>query len=109
MKALCLKEPFASMLFHPGKNGYVLKSIETRKWNSHYRGDLAIVVSQAFDNSYEPDYDCNAVYWQAKRGETKGLIIGIVNVIAVAPMFPWMEQFAQCKVYPKAHAFFLRD
>lgn len=104
MKALCLKEPWASMIFAG------LKSIETRKWNSNFVGDLAIVVSQRYDTSYEASFETVKLATDCiLYPRTRGHIIGIVELIVVVPMAKWMDRYAGFPVYEKAHGFFLRN
>lgn len=59
MKALTLKQPWASLLFTPiygGEMGELVrlgkKTIETRKWSTGYRGDLLITTSLQTDKTY---------------------------------------------------------
>lgn len=58
MKALTLKQPWASLLFTPvyDEMGSLerlgIKRIETRSWGTGYRGDLLITTSLTPDNSY---------------------------------------------------------
>lgn len=85
-KAISLKQPWADMVVKGEK------TIETRKWNTHYRGDLVICSS-------------------AKPTDLgiAGHALGIVEVYDVRPMQKKDEKEACIKVYPKAHAWLLRN
>lgn len=84
-KAISLKQPWANLVAQ-GK-----KTIETRKWNTHYRGDLVICSSQK--PAIEP----------------AGRALCIVELYDVRPMRKEDEKAAYCKVYPRAHSWFLRN
>ena len=84
-KAISLKQPWANLIAE-GK-----KTVETRKWNTHYRGDLIICSSK------KPD-----IY-------PSGFAICIVELYDVQVMRPEDEEAACIEVYPKAHSWFLRN
>lgn len=84
-KAISLKQPWANLVLS-GK-----KTIETRKWNTKYRNDLVICSSQ------KPKID------------PAGYALCIAEVYDVRPMRKKDEKAAWCKVYPKAHSWFLRN
>jgi len=84
-KAISLKQPWANLIAS-GK-----KTIETRKWSTKYRGDLVICSSQ--NPKIEPN----------------GCALCIVELYDVRPMTKAHEKEACIKVYPKAHAWFLRN
>ncbi len=84
-KAISLKQPWANLVAE-GK-----KTIETRKWNTRYRGDLVICSSQ------KPDI------------HPAGYAICVVEVYDTRPMQKKDEKAACCKVYSKAHSWFLRN
>ena len=85
MKALSIKEPYASLI-----NG-LKKTIETRTWNTHYRGWLLLCASKT----------------------PKTILSGNAFVIAELthsrPMIPEDEYAARCKIYPKAHSWMLKN
>lgn len=85
-KAISLKQPWADMVV-TGR-----KTIETRKWNTRYRGDLIICSS-------------------AKPTDMgiAGCALGIVEIYDARPMQKEDEKKACIKVYPKAHAWLLRN
>ena len=47
MKALCLKQPWLYLI----TTG--LKTIETRKWNTKYKGDIILCASKNPDNNFD--------------------------------------------------------
>lgn len=49
MKVLSLLQPWASLCVHTDSNGKALKQIETRSWNTKYRGILLIHASASFN------------------------------------------------------------
>ena len=42
MKAITIRQPWASLIVSLDQNGRPLKSVETRSWKTGYRGPLAI-------------------------------------------------------------------
>jgi len=46
MKVLSLLQPWASLCVHTDENGKAFKQIETRSWNTKYRGELLIHASK---------------------------------------------------------------
>lgn len=84
-KAISLKQPWANLVAS-GK-----KTIETRKWSTKYRGDLVI---------------CSSQY---PKIEPVGCALCIVELYNVKPMSKEHEKDACIQVYPKAHAWFLRN
>jgi hypothetical protein len=84
-KAISLKQPWANLVA-AGK-----KTIETRKWSTKYRGDLIICSSQ------KPEI------------EPCGKALCIVELYDVGLMTKKDEKKACIKVYPKAHAWYLRN
>lgn len=85
MKAISLKQPFASLV----ASGQ--KTIETRKWKTNYRGDLLICSSQN------------------PKIAPAGYALCVVELYDVKPMAKEHEDQACCKLYPKANAWFLRN
>ena len=84
-KAISLKQPWANLVAS-GK-----KTIETRKWSTNYRGDLVICSSQN------------------PKIEPYGKALCIVELYDVKPIEKKNEKKAFIKLYPKAHAWFLRN
>ena len=79
MKALSVKQPWASYIVQGDKN------IENRKWPTNYRGRLLIHASLTFDSS-APDY-------VVAHHFTYGAIIGCVDVVDVVRHHesPWFS------------------
>lgn len=84
-KAISLKQPWANLVCEGEK------TIETRKWNTKYRGDLVICSSK------KPEI------------EPYGKALCIVEVYDTEPMQKKHEKDACVKVYPKAQAWHLRN
>ncbi|MBI2049069.1 MAG: ASCH domain-containing protein [Parcubacteria group bacterium] len=84
-KAISLKQPWANLVCS-GK-----KTIETRKWNTKYRGDLVICSSQ------QP------------KIEPYGKALCFVEVYHTEPMKKKHEKKACIKVYPRAWAWHLKN
>ncbi len=84
-KAISLKQPWANLVCE-GK-----KTIETRTWNTKYRGDLVICSSQN------------------PKIEPFGKALCIVELYDIKPMQKKHEKDACIKVYPKAKAWYLRN
>lgn len=84
-KAISLKQPWANLVA-AGK-----KTVETRKWSTKYRGDLIICSSQN------------------PKIEPYGKALCIVELYKIQPMETKHEKKACIKVYPKAHAWFLKN
>lgn len=85
MKAISLKQPYANWVCE-GK-----KKIETRTWNTNYRGDLVICSSQS------------------PKVEPYGKALCVVEVYKTEPMKKEHEHDACVKVYPRAWAWHLRN
>jgi len=85
MKAISIKEPYASMI----RRGE--KLIETRTWKTDYRGDLLLCASQ------KPESDIS------------GKAFAVAKLADCVPMTTEHEAQAGCKVYPGAYAWILRD
>ena len=85
MKALSIKEPWASMIL----NGE--KTIETRTWNTKFRGDFVICVSKKPASEYS------------------GRAIAIAELYDVKEMVKEHESDACCSIYPRAKSWFLRN
>lgn len=73
MKALCIRQPWASMIARGEK------TIETRTWKTNYRGDLLIIASKA------PKF----------QGLPSGEAIAIVKLVDCRPMTT-QDQKAAC-------------
>lgn len=85
MKALSLKEPWASLVLQ-GR-----KTIETRVWKTDYRGDILFCCSQN------------------PKSEISGKAFAIVELSYCRPMEKKDEKAACCKVYPRAYSWILKN
>lgn len=89
MKALTLKDdPFRQWCTWVRDGD---KTIETRKWQTKYRGDLLITCSKLSDSIYA------------------GKAVCIVELYDVQRMTRDHEKKAMCKVYEGAYSWFLRN
>ena len=87
MKAISLKQPWASMIAH-GR-----KTIETRKWPTKFRGDILIVSSK------NPRI----------AGFPSGMALCIVTIINCRTMVKTDEAAACCELYSGAYAWELKN
>lgn len=85
MKAISLKQPWASMIAREEK------TIETRTWPTKYRGDLLIVASK----------------YPKFPGLPHGKAVCIVELVDCRPMTKADEQAARCEIFPRAFAWLL--
>ena len=93
MKALSIKQPWAYLIVH-GINGRK-KTIETRTWNTRYRGDLLIVSSKKpMPGAWVSELDDVVMGF--------GLAIGIAELVDCRPMTRRDQLVAMCKIYPGA-------
>lgn len=96
MKAISIKQPWACFIAEGPK------TIETRKWQTSYRGDLLIVASRTLD-------------WGTMDSLTRPipLILGgaicVANLVDCRPMTEADEEAALCDVYPGAFSWVLED
>jgi hypothetical protein len=116
MKAISLKQPWANLVAS-GK-----KTIETRKWSTNYRGDLVICSSQ--NPKIEPYGKalCIVELYDIKPMEKKHEKKACMKLPRAKARYIFSPDFAGSgippkrelprrgiKVYPKAHAWFLRN
>ena len=85
MKTLSIKEPWISLILS-GR-----KCIETRTWNTNYRGDILLVGSRN------------------PKGPCSGLAVAIVNLDGVWPMKQEDKRDALCEVYPRAKSWHISN
>jgi len=85
LKAISLKQPWASLVARG------MKTIETRKWTTSYRGDLVICSSKK------------------PKIEPAGYALCIAELYHIEPMKKSHEKKACIKVYPRAYSWFLRN
>jgi hypothetical protein len=89
MKALSLRQPWASMIASGAK------TIETRVWSTRYRGPILICAASA-----DPDRNPSLPH---------GVAVCIADVVEVRPMTKDDEPAAGCEVYEKAKAWVLTN
>lgn len=80
MKALCIKEPWASII----RRGE--KTIETRTWKTKYRGKILLCCSKRPDSMIS------------------GFAFATADLVDCRKMTRKDEYFAQCETYPKANS-----
>ncbi|HQQ91669.1 MAG TPA: ASCH domain-containing protein [Kiritimatiellia bacterium] len=85
MKALSVKQPWANMI----ASG--VKTIETRKWSTDYRGTLLIVSSRS------------------PRIEPAGCAVAVAKLVDCRPMTIVDVEEACCDLYPGAFAWVLTN
>lgn len=86
MKAISVRSPWAAWIFtpHPMMG---LKDVENRTWQTKYRGPLAIHAGQRLAEGFtESDVESyRASERQDHTAWTRGAIIGVVDLIDIAP------------------------
>ena len=85
MKAISLKEPWASLMLKGQK------TIETRVWKTDYRGKLLLCASKKPESSIS------------------GKAFATASLIDIRPMTKEDETPACCKIYDGAYAWILSD
>ena len=94
MKAISLKQPWANLVID-GK-----KTLETRIWQTYYRGELVICSSSKPDlATVHPNEDRNPM----------GYALGTVELIDIVKMNINHEKDAMCKLYKGAYAWILKN
>ena len=111
MKALCLKQPYATWVAEEGK------TIETRSWKSNYRGEFLVVASRSQD--LLTDFDLNGVsllfrgasgvLYVERNDYPQGVALATTNLVDCRPMTKADEEQAMCGLYPGAWAWLLKD
>ncbi len=93
MKALSIRQPWAHLIVHGFEGKY--KTIETRLWRTHHRGELLIVSSRLpVARPWLPGPDAAEMEF--------GKAIGIVELVDCRRMTRRDETAAICGVYPDA-------
>ncbi len=91
MKVLSLRQPWAHVVVHMGKN------IENRLWNTHLRGDFLIHASKGMthDEYYGCMEFCRGVLgtsvisnFPAMKALPRGVIVGAARLVDVMPPCP---------------------
>ena len=85
MKALSVRQPWANLI----ADG--VKTIETRTWNSNYRGDILILSSKS------------------PKIEPAGYALVVVKMVDCRPMTVKDEEAACCDLYEGAYSWVLTD
>ena len=94
-KCLSLLQPWASLCVHTDSSGKALKQIETRSWNTKYRGELLIhaskrLISKSVSSIFINNLPTGAFFSFTKVFETTdfaplGAIIGKVDLDSTCP------------------------
>jgi hypothetical protein len=95
MKALCVKQPYASWIAD-GK-----KTIETRTWRTNFRDKFLVVASRDLDRVRKLELDPTEY--------PIGMALATARIVDCRPMTKEDEQAACCKLYPRAWAWLLAD
>ncbi len=85
MKAISLKEPWASLILKGQK------TIETRKWSTSYRGKILLCASKN------------------PKSEISGKAFATANLIDIRKMTKEDEKKACCRLYEGAYAWIIKD
>jgi len=88
MKAITLRQPWASLVASNRK------TIETRTWQTGYRGDLLICAS-----ARSPGYE----------HLPGGVALAVVRLVDCRPMTEADQEAACCAIYPRAVAWVLEN
>lgn len=102
MKALCVQQPWASLI----ARGH--KLIETRTWATGYRGPLLIVASKRVDNQAARQLAGTiAGLGMMDDSFLTGVALCTVRLVDCRPMVFADEPWAYCPVYEQAWAWVL--
>lgn len=94
MKALSVRQPWAHFI------GVGAKTIETRVWQTSYRGLLLICSSAKWDETAREHMDIPSL--------SLGRAVAVVELIDCRPMTRADEELAMCRTYPRAQAWVLK-
>jgi hypothetical protein len=111
MKALCLKQPYATWVAEEGK------TIETRSWQTHYRGRFLVVASRSQDLLTDFDVEGISLLFRGASGALyvepsdypRGVALAIANLVNCRPMTKADEEQTMCGLYQSAWAWLLND
>lgn len=125
MKAISVRPPWSDLLFLPQDIRYhvtpggildpVVKSIETRTWQTPHRGDILICTAmkmyQGFDNpeAMEKLHALAAHQGKPEYSPNYGMAIGVAELYNITPMTGDHTADACIEVYPKAYAWMMRN
>ena len=99
MKAISIRQPWAGLI------AIGEKTIETRTWETSYRGELLICASQKWDPKFEKlefDKEPQHLFMQ-------GHAVAIANLVDIRMMRKGDEESALCKKFPEARAWILAN
>lgn len=85
MKAICIKEPWATLILKG------CKTIETRVWKTKYRGKILLCASKKPESSIS------------------GKAFAIATLIDCRTMIKSDERLARCEIYPRANSWILKN
>jgi hypothetical protein len=104
-KALSLKQPWGNFI----REG--LKTIETRKWNTEFRGDLVICASKSIDVHALKFFkeDLFNHFNHEIKADPVGVTLCLAELYDCRKMKLEDEEAAMCEVYMRAHSFLLRN
>lgn len=97
MRAVSVRQPWASLLVD-GR-----KSIETRTWDTSYRGKLAIHAGVT------PDLNGPWAYFPSDVILPRGAVLGTVELVDCRPMTPQDEHCACCGYKPGLYAWVISN
>lgn len=104
MKALSIKQPFASLILE-GK-----KAIETRTWKTDYRGPLLICAGKTLHQGFVFDGDYKAApQYSISAGYQLGVMLCVVDLIGCQPMHVADSKEACCSWHPDLWAWKLES
>lgn len=108
MKALSMKQPWGYLV----QTG--LKTIETRKWKTNYRGDILFVASKKIDSDFFEVVLTNQLIninidLDKLKNPKLGVALCIAELYDIKPMTAEHEASAFCETYPGAYSWFLRN
>lgn len=94
--ALSVKQPWASLIAS-GR-----KSIETRTWQTSYRGPLLICAGKSPDMDAIVRFGGSPEDWELRF--PPGIALCVVSLVTITPMTQYDEASACCARYPGAYA-----
>jgi hypothetical protein len=107
MKVLALRQPWAQLVLDG------LKTIETRKWNTPYRGELYIYASKEFDaaipRSTQKILHAKAHDYRINFLAPTGVMLCKVDLVDVRKMTRTDDVEACIAKYPGAYAFIIKN
>lgn len=92
MKAISIKQPFASLILE-GK-----KTIETRTWKTDYRGPLLICAGKKFHSGLflRDGFLHNAKGYATAKNLPMGVMLCVVDLLGCRKMEAWQRYAACC-------------